>query len=413
MLSEQIIEKLVERLVDRIEKGNTYVLRRIGENIKQIGDVSPSSVHKLGQILKYGGSFDEIVNELAKITELNVNDIYKIFDEVAKHDYQFAKQFYDYRGIDFIPYEQNIALQRQVKALAKITANEYVNISKTSVLGFSTKDIYGNTIFKGLKDAYVDAIDEAIISVAQGKDTFQQQMTKVLKELGKSGIKTVEYESGYKQRLDSAVRMNLKSALRNLHNETQKQFGEEFDADGVEISVHLNPAPDHADAQGRQFSNEQFEKLQTEGMAYDYKNKFINMHIPTKKGIAIDFRPISEYNCYHYTFAIVLGVNKPEYTNEKLKEINDNNQKGFEFEGKHYTNYEGTQLQRRLETSIRKAKDMQIMGKASGLDDIVQSSQQNITILSQKYNDLCKISGLPRKADRLSVLGYKKKEKSR
>ena len=96
----------------------------------------------------------------------------------------------------------------------------------------------------------------------------------------------------------------------------------------------------------RELINEEFEKLQTEGMAYDYKNKFINMHMPTKKGMSVNFRPISEYNCYHYTFAIVLGVNNPEYTNEKLQEINDNNKKGFEFEGKHYTNYEvldGTQ----------------------------------------------------------------------
>jgi hypothetical protein len=236
-----------------------------------------------------------------------------------------------------------------------------------------------------------------------------------MKDIGGSGLKTIEYQSGRSMRLDSAVRMNLKSRLRELHNENQKLLGAEFDADGYEISVHSNPAPDHQDAQGHQFSIAEYDRLQSIGFAKDYKGREINMHPDRKTTISqgLSFRPISEYNCYHYAFSIILGVSEPEYSDKQLKEIIDSNNKGFEFEGKHYTNYEGTQLQRNLERAIREQKDIQILAKTSGNMELVGDAQQRITQLTHKYKELSKISGLPTKAQRLRVSGYKRVAKSK
>ena len=111
---------------------------------------------------------------------LNVKDIYEIFEEVAKSDYAFSKQFYDYKGVKYIPYEENIALQNQVKALARITANEYVNFSNT--LAF-TKRVNGRVVYTDLARTYQDTLDKAILSVAQGKSTFDEQMYSTIKEL--------------------------------------------------------------------------------------------------------------------------------------------------------------------------------------------------------------------------------------
>ena len=400
MIDEKLIDKLVERLVERIEEGNSYTLQKIGESIKEIGALSPSKAQQLSQILKYGGNYDKIVEKLAQITELNVKDIYEIFEEVAKNDYAFAKQFYDYRGVKYIPYEENIALQQQVKALARITAGEYANFSNT--LAF-TKRVNGRVVYTDLARTYQDTIDKAVLSVAQGKSAFQEEMYSTIKELGSSGIKRVDYASGRSVRLDSSVRQHLKGALRNLHNETQAVFGEEFGSDGVEISVHRNPAPDHAEVQGRQFSKEEFSKFQNDQDAVDYTGKMF-----TKEHAGHDRRSISEYNCYHYTFDIVLGVSKPEYSKEELQEIIDNNNKGFELDGEHYTNYEGTQMQRKLETEIRKQKDIQIIAKASGNKELIEETQRNISHLTRKYKQLSDISGLPTKVQRLRVSGYKR-----
>lgn len=405
MLNEQVIDKVIERLVNRIEEGNTYTLKKIGESIKKIGTLSPSKAQQLVQILRYGGDYDKIVKKLAEITELNVKDIYKIFDEVAKNDYNFAKQFYDYRGMKFIPYEENIALQQQVRAIANITVGEYRNLTRS--LAF-TKRVNGRIVYTDLARTYQDTLDKAVLNVVQGKNTFQEQMYSTIKELANSGIKSVNYGTNRSMRLDSAVRMQMKGALRNLHNEIQEQVGKEFDADGVEISVHGNPAPDHAEVQGRQFSNEEFNKFQNDIDAVDYTGKLFPAEFDGH-----DRRSISEYNCYHYTFAIVLGVSEPEHSDKELKQIINNNNKGFELDGKHYSMYEGEQLQRKLEIEIRKAKDTQIMAKASGNNELVDESQQRITQLTHKYKELSDISGLPTKMQRLRVSGYKRVAKSK
>ena len=161
---------------------------------------------------------------------------------------------------------------------------------------------------------------------------------------------------------------------------------------------------DHADVQGRQFSNEEYKKLSDGEVAKDYKG--VSRQLGHSKNGS--YRHISEYNCYHKIFPIVLGVSKPEYTDKQLKEIQEKNEQGFDFEGKHYTNYQGTQLQRRIETEIRKAKDTQILARASGDTELIEQSQNKIRLLTSKYNDLCKESGLQPKKIRMQVAGYKR-----
>ena len=403
-MNEETIELLVERLASRINKANEFFLIKIGESVKKIRGLTPTQAHQLVQILKYGGNYEEIVNEILRLTNLNIQDIDAIFNEMAKKDYAFAEQFYKYRGVEYVPYSENKALLRQVSALASITKQEMFNYARATNLGYSIRDLQGNIKFVGLKETYDRILDTAVLNVGTGVDTFDNAMSKIMKEVGGSGLKTVDYASGRSIRLDSIARMHLKGALRTLHNEVQKQVGEEFDFDGYEISVHSNPAVDHEKIQGRQFSIEEYEKLNNGLEAKDYKGNTYTLDHDHKNG----FRPISTMNCYHYVFSIVLGVNKPEYSEEQLQKIIDDNDKGAIIDGKHYTNYEITQLQRSFERKIRKQKDIQILAKASGNKELVKESQDRITQLTNKYKEISKISGLPTRMDRLKVAKYRR-----
>ena len=425
MIAEELLEKVSERLIERIQRVNLFVIKKIAKKIKQIGTVIPSNAHDIIQIMDYGGDLEEIVKELSKETKLNVKDIYKIFDEVAKENHYFSKKYYEYRKKKFIKWEDNELLRREVKALADITVDKYVNISDTRGIGYTIKElVYDNatnkykekTVFKTVSDLYKKVVDEGIISISEGKTTFDEEMGKLMKEIGSSGLKYLDYESGYHRRIDSALRMNIGDGLRQLSNQLQKKFGKEFGADGVEITVHGHPAPDHELVQGRQFTinkyddkgnlieKGEFEKFQEDedSVSYD-KIEFPAISEETRH----DRRAISEYNCYHKVFYIVLEITKPEFTNEQLQKIIDDNNKKFEFEGRKYTVYEGTQLQRRIETEIRKNKDIQIMGVESGNKALAEESQRKIDSLVNKYYELSKISGLKTKLDRLQVEGYK------
>ena len=322
MISEEQIELLVERLINRIEEANTYFLMKMGSSVKKIKNLTPTEAQQLAQILKYGGNYEDIIRELAEYTNMNIQDIDEIFSSYAKKDQLFYEKFYKYRDIPFVEYEQNEALKRQTEALANIVKNEMYNFTRNNVLGYTIRDLKGRPQFMGLRETYNRVLDEALLNVGTGKETFDSAMTRILKDIGGSGLKTIEYESGRSMRLDSAVRMNLKSRLRELHNENQKLLGAEFGADGYEISVHSNPADDHAKVQGRQFSIAEYDRLNSGMEAKDYKGKTYTLDHDGKNG----YRPISEMNCYHYIFSIVLGVSEPEYTDRQLNCILQKNQ---------------------------------------------------------------------------------------
>ena len=400
-ITEEQIDLLVERLLNRVEKTNTHFLKSIGSSIKAIRELTPTQAHQLVQILKYGGNYDDIVRQIAKYTNMNIKDIDAIFEEYAKKDQMFYKRFYDYRNALFMPYQENMALQTQTMALANLTKQAMYNLTRSNAIGYTI-----NGTFYNLKDTYNKLLDEALLNVGQGKETFDSAMTNILKQVGGSGLKTLDFENERSVRLDSMTRQYLKDGLRNLHNETQKIYGKEFDSDGVEISVHLNPAPDHELVQGRQFSNEEFEKFQNDQDAVSYTG-ILFPAISDETGH--DRRSISEYNCYHTIFPIILGVSEPEYTNEQLQQIIDDNNKGFELDGKHYTNYEGTQMQRQLERRIREQKDIQILAKASNNEQLIGQTQRQISIYTDKYRQLSNLSGLPTKMKRMKVSGYKRK----
>ena len=91
-----------------------------------------------------------------------------------------------------------------------------------------------------------------------------------------------------------------------------------------------------------------------------------------------------------------------------LNKMNKESRSIIEYEGNKYTKYEATQVQRKLETAIRKEKDRQIIARASGDKDGVSIAQSNISTLTSKYNDFSRNAGLDTYKNRLAVSGYKR-----
>lgn len=407
MINEELQEKLLSIFDKRFQDYNTKVLEELGNVIKQFKDLTPSQAYELGQQLKYNTTIKDLLDELSKISGLSVKDLKAILEKVAKENIGFADVYYKARGFETPIYNENKALQRLVSSVYSISGAEFKNIAKST--GFRLLGDNGEPLLLDIDETYKEVIDRCVVAISQGKETYQQSMRSTLKQLSSSGVRKIEYESGYSRRLDSSIKQNILDSMRQVSNESQQLFGKEFDSDGIEVSVHEMPAPDHELVQGRQFSNEEFENFQNDRKAIDYTGMVFE---PEFEGH--DRRSISEYNCYHYIFSIVLGVSKPQYSDKQLKEIIDNANKKIEFDGKEYTQYELTQLQRRIESAIREAKDTQILARASEDNELVLQSQMRITQLTTKYKQLCSISGLPNKlSTRASVPNYRRISKKK
>lgn len=404
MFNEERENILIERLVRRQEIANERILKELGKILGEISELTPSEAYTISQQLKYGESLEKIIKILSDNSRLTEIEIYKMLEGEAKRNLDFSKKYFKAKQVDFIPYKNNKPLQRLVNEIAIATINnmgisELRNISRTTGLTYLDRD--GNKITKAIQEAYNDIIDDAISNVATGKETFYQAMSNQLKTIGQNGVQSIEYESGRHRRIDSALRMNLQDGLSQLAIAQQEIVGGQFGNDGWEVTVHSYPAPDHEDIQGHLFYNEEFNKLQNYEYFGDIRD--VNGRVYTRDGV-VHIRPIGKLNCYHVANAIVVGIDKPRYTQEELDKINENNNKGFEFEGKHYTLYEGTQLQRQLELAIRKNRETEVIAKASGDKVLLQDTRATISQLINKYHELSKISKLPTKLERTRLL---------
>jgi hypothetical protein len=220
-----------------------------------------------------------------------------------------------------------------------------------------------------------------------------------MQQLVDSGIRKMYWDSGYTQRLDTAVRRNLLDGVRAINQGVQDETGKQFGADGKEISVHANSAPDHEPVQGHQFTNKQYERLQNQQSFIDtYGIKFSPIE-----------RAIGTLNCRHFTYSIIIGFAKPNFSLKQLEKMKEDNAKGYTTpDGKHYTMYECTQRQREMETLIRKNKDGQIAAKASGDINLARKYQTKVDAYSKKYKEFSNACGLSPKMSKCRVAGYKK-----
>lgn len=380
MLTDKQIEEAYEIVRDRIDKVNDDYLQKVGEQIKAIGKLNPSSIHRLYQMGVYGANVRKLKKELAKALNLSQKEVNKLFEQAAKGEYEKAEFLAAEKGKQIIPFSENLTLQKYIEALSAQTAETFLNFSNTT----------------NIDEAYKEVVSDAIDSVARGVTDYNSAIRSSMRKLGGDGLR-VTYESGLTRRLDTAIRMNILDGAKQVSQEAQRIIGEQIGADGVELSAHPFSALDHEAAQGRQFTLSEYEKMQSGEPFKDVDGK----------DYAGFRRPIAEWNCRHFASYIVLGVSPRRYTDRQLEEWKKANHEGCEIDGQHYTTYQASQLMRKLETKVREQKDIANLARAYGDDVSRREAQAKIRDLTAKYSEVAEKAGLRERRDKMIVESYK------
>ena len=399
MLNDSLIENLIEPFVARQQALEEFVINSIATRVKEIGALSKTDVYRLQQLYKTGSNVKAINSELSRVLGIQEKQTKKMIKDVAVNTYKGAKPFYDYRHRKQIPYEKNTRLQKSVNAIGKQTADTFKNLSNSKATGFYIRDAKNPSKlkFQSIPETYQSVIDEAVQAVQTGVLDFDTAMRRTLKQLNDSGIRRVYWDSGYTRRLDSTVRMNILSGIRQINQQVQLQIADEIKADGIELSAHSFSAPDHEPIQGRIFTLDEFDKMQNE---MSFKDIDGNIY-PAMR------RPIGEWNCKHVTQAIIIAEHTPLWTSKELDELKAENKKGYTLaNGKHLTMYECTQVQRRYETDIRYAKEGYMMAKSADNERLMEYYKSRISQLNNEYRQFSKDCGLTRQKNRASVSGF-------
>ena len=385
MLTDKQIADALELIDSRYHDLIVKYLQKVGKTINEIGHLNQSSINLLVQLRRMGVDTQTIERELQKVTKLTKQDIRTLYQKAAQEANTDARFEYVTKGVE----PDSIRWEALVEDIWKQTAGAMDNLANSTVI----------------TDGYRNAIDDAVQTVTMGAADYNSTIRETVKRLGREGLQ-VEYESTYlaadgqlknrRRRLDSAVRQNILDGIRQVQQKAQELIGEEIGADGVDITAHPNSAPDHEPVQGRRFDLENFRKMQSGQNFQDVDGNHY-------EGFE---RPITQWRCRHLIFYILLGVTKRMYTDEQLKQWEAKNQKGCVIDGKHYTNYEATQLMRNLETEIRKQKDTAVLAKASGDDLLRRECQSNINKLTKKYNSVAESAGLRKQTQKTRVEGF-------
>lgn len=367
MLSERQLENILDVFRKRMQGAVEQYLVKMGEHLRDIGTLTASDINRLVELKRVNYNMEQVKREIAKAAQASIKDIDAVFEAVAESDARFAADVF---AADHTPLiKDNPALERILKAQARITKQQLANLSQTTLLSVG----------------YKNAVDLAVQTVQAGVTDYNSAIRKAMKAAASEGLR-VKYPTGYTRRLDSAVRMNILDGIRAINQDVLYQLGKEFDADGVEISAHALCAEDHVPYQGLQMPIKEFEHLQN---------------------VILD-RPFGMWNCRHTWHYILLGISEPRYTPQELAQYKRNSRERITIDGITKSRYEWSQEQRRIETAIRYQKDIAVAAKASG--DIVARRECAYMIreLDKRYEKISEAAGLIEKRERMRVSGFNK-----
>ena len=200
-------------------------------------------------------------------------------------------------------------------------------------------------------------------------------------------MRVIDYESGVHTSLEAAVRRNIMGGLGLMQEQIAQQNHDAMGCDGWEISAHAASAPDHEPIQGRQYPDAAYEVL---------NNSLV--------------RRIGTLNCGHTAFPIILGVSSPQYTPEELEKFRIDNEEGVTIDGRHYTMYEATQMQRKMERAVKTQKRRILIDEATGDKKKLLTDQIRYQRLEQEYKRFSGAAGLRTQQERMEVVGFGPKQ---
>lgn len=370
------MEQLYRSLQLNIMSDLTGRLKANGEEITSAADWQINRLYELGV------SKDEIDSLIQSTLDVSDDEIDRIYDEVVKSGYARNEELYTSKGKEYIPYAENKQLQQLVKAVKNQTKSEYRNI--TGSLGFAVRDADNTLSFTPLADFYQRTLDNGLMQIASGAVDYNTVLKKAVKAMTDSGLRTVDYASGWSNRVDVAVRRALMTGFNQVVAKVNEDNAEQLGTEYFEVSYHRGARPTHQVWQGRVYSKKELETV---------------CGLGTVTGLC-------GANCYHSYSPFIKGVDKPTYSEEELDRMNEEENTPKEYNGRQYTAYEAQQRQRQLETAMRADRQkIELLTQGGANDDTITGAKVRYFQRQDEYVKFSKAMGLPEQWERVTVNG--------
>lgn len=381
-----LLDALPEDLAELFRALELVLLDEICSRLKAADELNEVTVQAIRALRANGIDLKEIEKAIRETSGISKTKLNKLLDDVVERNQKYYTELIDRAHIT---QPDTLVDAAEVAAVRSQTLDTFRNL--TASMGFLVDA--GRTMLPPAK-AYQWALDNAVMQVQSGAINYNQAIKAAVKQLADSGLKVVDYESGHRDQVDVAARRAVMTGVSQICAKYTEQSAEYLDTPYFEVSAHSGardkpgPSPwsSHKDWQGKIYSVR-------DGDIYPSIYKVCGLG-------AVD--GLEGANCRHRRFPWVEGVSERTYTDEQLEHIDEG--LGCTYDGKTYTAYEATQMQRRVERQIRAQKRLVNAYKSAGLTDDATVANIKLRRLNGKYREFSKAAGLPEQRDRMKVL---------
>ena len=383
MFTPTEIEALPSAMEQLYRSLQLNIMSDLTERLKANGlEITSAADWQINRLYEFGVSKDEIDSLIQSTLNVSDDEIDRIYDEVVKSGYARNEELYTSKGKEHIPYAENKQLQQLVKAVKNQTKSEYRNI--TGSLGFAVRNADNTLSFTPLADFYQRTLDNGLMQIASGAVDYNTVLKKAVKAMTDSGLRTVDYASGWSNRVDVATRRALMTGFNQVVAKVNEDNAEQLGTEYFEVSYHRGARPTHQVWQGRVYSKKELETV---------------CGLGTVTGLC-------GANCYHSYSPFIKGIDTPTYSEEELDRMNEEENTPKEYNGRQYTAYEAQQRQRRLETAMRADRQkIELLTQGGADDDTITGAKAKYFQRQDEYVKFSKAMGLPQQWERVTVNG--------
>ena len=370
------------------------ILSAMVKRILQMGFVSEATKHQAEMLQEAGLLYDDIIQLIAQQTDACTAQVRALFEDAGVTAVEIDNQAYRQAGIATVDIQQSDSLRQVLEAGFKKTMGIMDNLTKTTALT--------------TQRAFYQACNDAYMQITSGAFSYQEAIRNVLKQAARDGL-SVTYPSGHVDKLDVAIRRAALTGVGQTAAEVSKTNAEDNGCYLMEITAHSGARPEHAKWQGQLVSL----------TGKDVGKIIDGLKVWSLRGIGYgEGDGFRGWNCRHDWYPYFPGLSTPNYTKKELEQLDE---KRIEWNGKQYTEYEISQMQRARERNVRELKRQTLkMQKAAELTDKpelkeaatadYQATAAKLKAEEEILQMFCDRTGQDRDRFREQVLGFSRSE---
>lgn len=372
-MKPDVLEGLPENVVKLFRELEERTMLDVVRRLKNNGnDIIRSADWQLYRLQELGMTESEIRKHIKDALELTDSELDDIYDKVIEDGFSYDDSIY--KGLDV---SDDGSVYQLIDGIRQQTDKEFRNITQT--IGFAI-DNNGKISYSSV----TDVLDSAMLDISSGLFDYNTVLKRVVNQMTNSGLRTVDYASGWSNRVDVAARRAVMTGVSQLTGKINESNAEKLETDTYEVSWHSGARPSHMEWQGKWYTMQELIDICGFG---------------TVTGLC-------GANCYHSYSPVVPGISKPTYTAEQLERMKREELTPREYSGKKYTKYEALQKQRRMETTMRAQRQkIKLLEEGGADEDDIINARCRYRGTSAEYARFSKAMDLPQQRERVYIDG--------